>query len=87
MAALSTGDVVNHDNYLWVKKFLQYLADTVGRPKGTIDRYWFYLCHLLIWADSVLFQLAQNIRPVFKLYLTGDYPQVVLPPQTVVHEM
>jgi integrase len=61
--------MVNRDNYHWVKKFLQYLADTVGRPKGTIDRYWFYLRHLLIWADSVPFQLAQNIQPVFKVYL------------------
>jgi hypothetical protein len=50
VAAQSTGEVamVNSDNYLWVKKFHQYLADTVGRPKGTIDRYWFYLRHLLI---------------------------------------
>jgi integrase len=53
---------------------------------SSVRRYWFYLRHLLLWADEVLFSDAPAIRPVFATYLASVESQdnsIPLAPETV----
>jgi integrase len=61
--------VVNRRNYLWVKGHLRYLEEVKQLSRESVKRYWFYLRHLLLWADEVLLSNAPTIRPVFATYL------------------
>jgi site-specific recombinase XerD len=66
--------MVNRRNYLWAKAYLAYLSDlTQLRPKS-VNRYWSFLKHLLIWADEVPLSHATDIRPSFPSYLTTVRP-------------
>ena len=40
-----------------------------------MDRYWFYLRHLLLWADEVPFSRAPDIRPTLPSYLASVCPR------------
>lgn len=57
-------------NYLKVCKFLTYLREVLQLSDASVDRYRFYLRHLLIWADQNDFTTVEVIRPTFPKYLT-----------------
>jgi site-specific recombinase XerD len=61
--------VVNRRNYLWIKSHLRYLEEVKQLSHESVKRYWFYLRHLLLWADEVLLNNAPAIRPVLATYL------------------
>ncbi len=62
--------MILHENYLEVKSFLAALKETQRLSAETLDRYWFYARHLLIWADEHPLAEAYKIRPGFAAYLT-----------------
>jgi integrase len=64
-------DVVNRDNYHLAKEFLKYVRGTAQAGGSSIKRYWFYLRHLLLWADATSFSQAPSIEPTFALYLSS----------------
>jgi integrase len=78
--------MVNRHNYQWIKAHLKYLEEIRQLSYSSVRRYWFYLRHLLLWADEALFSDAPAIRPVFGLYLANVESQgngVPLAPETV----
>ena len=62
--------MVNRRNYLWVKEHLLFVEDIRQVKPATVERYWFHLKHLLLWADEALLSLAETIRPTFPNYLS-----------------
>ena len=62
--------MVNRRNYLLVKEHLKYLEEVHQLSEQTIKRYWFYLKHLLIWADETLFGKISSKRPTFPAYIS-----------------
>jgi len=62
--------VVNRRNYLLVKEHLKYLEEVNQLSEKTISRYWFYLKHLLIWADETLLGKISSKRPAFPAYVS-----------------
>ncbi len=65
--------MVYRPNYLILKEFLSYLADVMQVHEVSIQRYYSYLKHLLIWAGETPFQEADRIRPTFQSYVS-TYP-------------
>jgi len=63
--------LINRSNYLLAKSFLAYLRDVTQVNPVSIERYWAYLKHLLLWADQIPFGQSTEIRPVFAAYLTA----------------
>ncbi len=63
--------MVNRNNYQLAKAYLEYLQNVSQLNERSIERYWFYLRHLLIWADATLLNNAPDIRPTFPSYLTA----------------
>ncbi len=63
--------MVNRRNYLWTKAYLNYLLEDMQLADKSVNRYRFYLRHLLLWADEVLFSNAPSIRPAFPSYLAS----------------
>jgi hypothetical protein len=61
--------MINRDNYLAVKAFLDYQAQVMQRDPLTIKTDWGWLKHLLRWADETPFVKVAKIRPVFPQYL------------------
>ena len=63
--------MVNRNNYQLAKAYLEYMQNVSQLNKRSIERYWFYLKHLLIWADETLLGHAPDIRPTFSAYLAS----------------
>jgi len=63
--------LVNRANYRLVKDFLNHLAEVEQVSPASLDRYWFYLRHLLLWAMDILFNKADRIRPAFPIYVAA----------------
>lgn len=61
--------MVNRRNYQWVKAHLKYLEEVKQLSHASVRRYWFFLRHLLLWADEVVLNAAPTVRPVFATYL------------------
>ena len=64
--------MINRKNYLTAKQYLKYLDEVNQLDQRSINRYWFYLKYLLIWADDILFSHAAAIRPTFASYLSVE---------------
>ena len=63
--------MVNRDNYLLARAYLDYLREVRQLSNLSIGRYWSYLKHLLLWADEAPFSRASTIRPSFPTYLAS----------------
>lgn len=63
--------MVNRRNYHLIKEFLGYSRDVTQLDRTSLDRYWSYLKHLLLWADEVVFGKLVDKRPTFATYLTS----------------
>lgn len=61
--------MINRNNYLLVRRYLDYLAEVKQNDAGTIKRRRIQFRHLLEWADEVPFCDAPDIRPAFPRYL------------------
>jgi len=65
------GALVNRSNYLLVKQHLTYLDEIRQISQSSLERYRFYLHHLLIWADETLLAKAGKIKPSFPKYVSS----------------
>ena len=62
--------MVNRQNYIWVRAYLAHLANHRQLDPKSVQRYWFYLRHLLLWAlEKPLFDV-HRIDPSFAHYLS-----------------
>ena len=61
--------VIERQNYLKVKEHLKYLEEVLQLNQASVERYRFYLRHLLLWADDQNFRQVQAIRPTLPSYL------------------
>jgi site-specific recombinase XerD len=68
--------MINRRNYHWVLEYLAYLQNVRRLSKQSIDRYWSYLRHLLLWADVTPLTQAAEILPSFGEYIAQlTYPR------------
>jgi site-specific recombinase XerC len=63
--------MVNRKNYLKVKAYLNHQREVKQFNPRSVDRYWAYLKHLLLWADAVAFCQIAPSRPTFSTYLAS----------------
>ena len=63
--------MIERQNYLKTRKHFIYLQEVMQLNPASLDRYRFYLRHLLLWAREVDFKNAQNIRPTLPSYLAS----------------
>lgn len=78
--------MVNRQNYHLTKEYLAYLAEVSQLDPRSVERYWFYLKYLLLWADEVLLGKVTNLRPTFSSFLATirlDGEQGMLSPSTL----
>ena len=63
--------MIERQNYLKTRKHLTYLQEVMQLTPASLDRYRFYLRHLLLWAGDKDFKMVQDIRPTLPIYLAG----------------
>lgn len=63
--------MIERQNYLKVKEHLKYLEEVLQLNPTSVERYRFYLRHLLLWADGQNFRNVQAIRPTLPSYLAS----------------
>jgi integrase len=61
--------MINYNNYLDVKDFLNFQKDLKQNDPHTVSGYWYRLVHLMKWADEISLTKAGAIRPAFPAYL------------------
>lgn len=61
--------MINRDNWLDVKKYMDYLRDIQQLDEKTIHRRREQLTHLLVWADKIPLGQAREIDPSFPAFL------------------
>lgn len=61
--------MIHRPNYRLTKEFLTYLRDVIQVDAVSIERYWSYLKHLLVWADEASLCQAASKRPTFVTHL------------------
>jgi len=62
-------EVIVRQNYLRVREHLEYLSEVMQTAPASVERYRFYLRHLLVWADEHPWNEIPAIRPTFPVYL------------------
>ncbi len=63
--------MIERQNYLKIKEHLKYLDEVLQLNPVSVERYRFYLRHLLLWADDQNFRNVQTIRPTLPSYLAS----------------
>lgn len=63
--------LVNRTNYILVNEFLAFLREVKQLSPASVERYRFYLRHLLLWAMDTLLGKAHTIRPSFSAYVAA----------------
>lgn len=63
--------MVSRENYLLVKEHLKYLEEVEQLSSASLQRTWFWLRHLLLWAGETLLSRAIGIRPAFPAYISA----------------
>lgn len=63
--------MIERQNYLKIKEHLKYLEEVLQLNPASVERYRFYLRHLLLWADDQNFRNVQVIRPTLPSYLAS----------------
>ena len=63
--------MIERQNYLKTRKHLSYLQEVMQLTPASLERYRFYLRHLLLWADDQDFKQIAEIRPTFPVYLAS----------------
>jgi integrase len=63
--------MVERTNFLKVKAHLNYLQDVHQVGPDSVERYWFRLRLLLLWADGTPLGALASLRPTFPTYLAA----------------
>ena len=63
--------MIERQNYLKVRTHLKYLEEVLQLNPDSLERYRFYLRHLLLWADDRKLQDVESLRPTFPTYLVS----------------
>lgn len=63
--------MIERQNYLKVKAYLTHLKEVLQLNPASVERYRFYLRHLLLWADDQPFRNVQALRPALSAYLAS----------------
>ncbi|HLF24949.1 MAG TPA: tyrosine-type recombinase/integrase [Anaerolineae bacterium] len=63
--------MVNRSNYRLFKSYLEYLRSQAQLNDLSIERYWSYGKHLLLWADETPFSQAYEIEPTLATFLAS----------------
>ena len=63
--------MIERQNYLKIKLHLKYLEEVLQLTPESLERYRFYLRHLLLWADDKNFLAVNEIRPTLPAYLAA----------------
>lgn len=63
--------MIERQNYLKIKDHLKYLEEVLQLNSASVERYRFYLRHLLLWADDQNFRNVQALRPTLPSYLAS----------------
>jgi hypothetical protein len=63
--------VIERQNYSKITEHLHYLEEVLQLAPVSVERYRFYLRHLLLWADDQSFRNVQGIRPTLPSYLAS----------------
>ena len=75
--------MINRDNYQLSQEFLNYLSDIMRTKRVSVDRYRFYLRHILIWLDEIGVSDAYAHTPTFHTYIEANQATRALAPQTI----
>jgi site-specific recombinase XerD len=67
----SQDKLVNRSNFLLVNEYLDYLLNMKNKSRKTVDRYRFWLRHLLFWAMDQPLTAADRIKPSFLQYVNN----------------
>lgn len=60
--------LIERKNYKWIQQFME---NGIGVGNDSLERYWSYLRHLLLWAMETLLCRADTIRPSYLAYVTN----------------
>ncbi len=63
--------MIERQNYIKVGKYLAYLKEVMQLETNSVERYRFYLRHLLLWAGANDFSKVSIIRPIFPKYISN----------------
>jgi integrase len=63
--------MINRSNYSRAISFLERLREVYSLSPKSVKRYWFYLRHVLLWAEETPLASAEAIKPAFASYLKG----------------
>ena len=63
--------MVNRENYRLIKSHLKYLREVEQLSPASVQRTWFWLRHLLLWADETPLSRAASVRPAFPAYVSS----------------
>src|SRR5512138_461217 len=61
--------LVYRGNFLLVQEYLAYLLQVKMKNPKSVERYRFWLNHLLLWAMEIPLQRASSISPPFSDYV------------------
>lgn len=78
--------MINRDNYQRVRAYLDYLRQVLQLDERSVERYRFYLRHLLLWMGETPSAQAVMLRPTFPDYLAsigGQEAEAKLAPTTL----
>ena len=62
--------MLERQNFIKVSKYLDYLKEVMQLSESSVERYRFYLRHLLLWAGEIDFSKVSSIRPAFPKYVS-----------------
>ena len=61
--------MINRENYLLVREFLEYREKVKQREKLTVNTYWHSMKHFLQWLDGRYVTEAERVKPSFPEYI------------------
>jgi integrase len=64
--------MIERQNYLKVTAYLTYLDEVMQLSPGSLERYRYYLRHLLLWAGETEFACVPSLRPTFPTYVAAQ---------------
>jgi integrase len=71
LAMYNAKELINRNNYLIIKEYLEYLLSVKNQDKKSVERYRFWLRRVLFWAMGHPLEIAHQIKPPFAQYINA----------------